>query len=252
MAVLVLDMCGFSRLTARRGILFYLSMIVQMEDAARPAVANNGGVVVKQEADNLFALFRTPAEALEAALDIFLAFRAVNSVMPDDRDIRGSIGIGYGDLLVVGDDPDGGRVEDVFGHEMNLASRLGEDLASGAEILLTPAACGRCRRGSMRWRRCATSTGGRRSRATGSWGGGMGAIKRHRKAHVCGRVSYRKHEIRSTKPETIPKPRRRKAEPGVARSRGRSLRRFFFSVWSLFRVSCFVLRVSRTGRHPLK
>ena len=139
-AVLVLDMCGFSRLTARRGIVFYLSMIVQMEDAARPAVANNGGIVVKQEADNLFALFHTPAEALEAALDIFLAFRAVNSVMPDDRDIRGSIGIGYGDLLVVGDDPDAGRVEDVFGHEMNLASRLGEDLASGAEILLTPAA----------------------------------------------------------------------------------------------------------------
>lgn len=141
MAVLVLDMCGFSRLTARRGILFYLSMIVQMEDAARPAVANNGGIVVKQEADNLVALFRTPAEAVEAALDIFLAFRAVNSVVPDDRDIRGSIGIGYGDLLVVGDDPDGSKVEDVFGHEMNFASRLGEDLASGAEILLTPAAC---------------------------------------------------------------------------------------------------------------
>ena len=137
--VLVLDMCGFSRLTARRGILFYLSMIVQMEDAARPAVANNGGVVVKQEADNLFALFRTPAEALEAALDIFLAFGAINSVVPDDRDVRGSIGIGYGDLLVVGD-PDAGAVEDVFGHEMNLASRLGEDLATGAEILLTPAA----------------------------------------------------------------------------------------------------------------
>jgi class 3 adenylate cyclase len=141
MAVLVLDMCGFSRLTSRRGILFYLSMIVQMEDAARPAVANNGGVVVKQEADNLFALFHTPAEAVEAALDIFLAFRAVNSVMPDDRDIRGSIGIGYGDLLVIADDPDGGgAIEDVFGHEMNLASRLGEDLAAGAEILLTPAA----------------------------------------------------------------------------------------------------------------
>jgi len=141
--VLVLDMCGFSRLTGRRGIVFYLSMIVQMEDAARPAVANNGGVVVKQEADNLFALFRTPAEALEAALDIFLAFRAVNSVVPDDRDVRGSIGIGYGDLLVIGDpDPGGGMgaVEDVFGHEMNLASRLGEDLATGEEILLTPAA----------------------------------------------------------------------------------------------------------------
>src|SRR5947199_9761239 len=52
-AVLVLDMCGFSRLTAKHGILFYLSMIVQMEDCARPAVANNGGVAFKQDPDNL-------------------------------------------------------------------------------------------------------------------------------------------------------------------------------------------------------
>src|SRR3954453_23261001 len=45
LAVLALDMCGFSRMTAPHGILFFLSMIVKMEDAARPAVANNGGHV---------------------------------------------------------------------------------------------------------------------------------------------------------------------------------------------------------------
>jgi class 3 adenylate cyclase len=137
-AVLVLDMCGFSRLTAKHGILFYLSMIVQMEDCARPAVANNGGIAFKQDADNLFALFHTPADAVEAALDIFLAFGAVNSVVPDDRDIRGSIGIGYGDLILP--ETPAGAVQDVFGAEMNLASRLGEDLACGSEILLSPAA----------------------------------------------------------------------------------------------------------------
>src|SRR5437879_5874906 len=63
LAVLALDMCGFSRLTASHGILFFLSMIVQMEDAARPSVANNGGHVFKQDADNLFAVFPTPAQA---------------------------------------------------------------------------------------------------------------------------------------------------------------------------------------------
>ena len=138
LAILALDMCGFSRLTASHGILFFLSMIVQMEDAARPAVANNGGHVFKQDADNLFAVFPTPAQAVEGALDIFLAFQAVNNVVPGERDIQGSVGIGYGDLLVL--EGPGGDVEDVFGHEMNAGSRLGEDVASGSEILLTPAA----------------------------------------------------------------------------------------------------------------
>ena len=131
-AILTLDMCGFSRLTHKHGTLFYLSMIVQMEEAATPPVLNNRGRVIKQEADNFFAVFDAPADALEAALDILLAFRAVNSVVPDDRDIAVSIGIGYGDVLDLGDD--------VYGDEMNVACRLGEDLAGRNEVLLTPAA----------------------------------------------------------------------------------------------------------------
>ncbi|HLG15147.1 MAG TPA: adenylate/guanylate cyclase domain-containing protein [Blastocatellia bacterium] len=132
-AILALDMCGFSRLTAQHGIIHYLAMIHQMEDAARPAVTGNGGQVIKQEADNLFAIFDAPASALEAALDIFRAFEAINTVVPPERDIYGSIGIGYGETLVIGE-------EDLFGSEMNLASKLGEDLAEPNEILLTAAA----------------------------------------------------------------------------------------------------------------
>jgi adenylate cyclase len=132
-AILALDMCGFSRLTAKHGIIHYLAMIHQMQEGAVPAITGNGGTVIKQEADNLWATFDQPAHALEAALDIFRAFDAINSVVPEERDIRGSIGIGYGDTLVIGD-------EDLFGNEMNLASKLGEDLAGPSEILLTPAA----------------------------------------------------------------------------------------------------------------
>lgn len=132
-AILVLDMIGFSRLTQKHGIIHYLAMIERMRVAARPAVEGNGGRVIKYDADNLFATFGTPAEALEAALDILRSFDAVNEVTPCDRDLYGSFGIGFGPTLVV----DG---EDLFGGEMNLASKLGEDIAQASEIILTGAA----------------------------------------------------------------------------------------------------------------
>ena len=132
-AILALDMVGFSRLTIEYGIIHYLAMIHQMTQGAVPAINGNGGKLIKQEADNLFAIFDTPAQALESALDIFRAFNAINSVVPAERDIFGSIGIGYGETLVIGE-------EDLFGSEMNLACKLGEDLAGKNEILITPAA----------------------------------------------------------------------------------------------------------------
>lgn len=132
-AVLVLDMVGFSRLTVERGIIHYLAMIHQMNQAARPAVTGNGGVVIKLEADNLYAIFDDPALALESALDIFRAFDAVNSVVPPGRDIFGSIGIGYGATLVIDE-------KDIFGSEVNFACKLGEDLAGESEILMTESA----------------------------------------------------------------------------------------------------------------
>jgi class 3 adenylate cyclase len=132
-AILVLDMVGFSRLTVQHGIIHYLAMIHQMEEAARPAVIGNGGRVIKQEADNLYAVYEDPAHALESALDIFRAFNAVNNVVPPDRDIFGSVGIGYGSSLVI-------EGEDLFGSEVNFACKLGEDLAGKSEILLTQSA----------------------------------------------------------------------------------------------------------------
>ena len=132
-SVLVLDMSGFSRLTSAHGVIHFLSMVYQMEAAATPAIVCNGGRVIKQQADNLFALFETPGRALEAALDILRAFEAMNAVAPAERAICGSIGIGHGDILVIDE-------EDLFGAEMNFASKLGEDAAGVMDILLSPEA----------------------------------------------------------------------------------------------------------------
>ena len=132
-AVLVLDMVGFSRISVRSGIIHYLAMIAEMDSAARPAVAHHGGVVLKQEADNLFALFDGPAEAFRAAVAIYDAFRALNARVPSEQQVEGCIGIGFGPMLLIDD-------ADVFGCEVNLACKLGEDHARAGEILLTDAA----------------------------------------------------------------------------------------------------------------
>lgn len=132
-AILVLDMCGFSRITAQHGIIHFLAMVHQMEQAARPAIADNGGEVVKQEADNLFAVFTTAEQALEAALDTLRALDAMNAVLPPERALAVSMGIGLGPTLVIAH-------EDLFGPEMNAACKLGEDIAGPGEILLTEAA----------------------------------------------------------------------------------------------------------------
>ena len=45
-AVLVLDMCGFSRLTMRYGITHFLAMIRRLGTIVRPIVATSGGRIV--------------------------------------------------------------------------------------------------------------------------------------------------------------------------------------------------------------
>jgi class 3 adenylate cyclase len=132
-AVMVLDMCGFSRLTMRHGITHFLAMIHRLHGIVLPIVAQRGGHVVKTEADNVFAVFPAVEQAVATATDILDRLRAANAFLPEDWDLHACLGIGYGELLMV-------EGEDVFGNEMNLASKLGEDVAASGEIFLTAAA----------------------------------------------------------------------------------------------------------------
>lgn len=132
-AALVLDMSGFSRTTQRHGIVEFLLMIHQMRLLAVPAIEACGGALVKAEADNLYCLFESSGDAVRAAREIMTRLNTVNVLLPADRRLYASIGVGFGEVLVL----DG---EDLFGDEVNLASKLGEDVAQGGEILLTEAA----------------------------------------------------------------------------------------------------------------
>jgi adenylate cyclase len=124
-AVVVLDMVGFSRQTETAGIIATLAKIQHLQEILVPTLEAQGGQILKLEADNAYALFESADLAL-AATDALL--HRLNLV-----DLHASIGIGYGELLLVGE-------RDAYGAEMNLASKLGEDIAGPDQILLTAAA----------------------------------------------------------------------------------------------------------------
>ena len=131
--VLVLDMSGFSKITQRHGIVHYLSMVRRMQLTAEPVIESHGGVVVRFEADNCFAMFEDSLSAVRCAIGLNLAFDAANIVTPIELDIHISVGIDRGKVLVVD------NYLEFFGNPVNCASKLGEDSAQRGEILVTRA-----------------------------------------------------------------------------------------------------------------
>lgn len=129
-AVLVVDMSGFTRLTRLHGIVHYLSMVRRMQLTAQPIIESYSGRVVRFEADNAFACFSEPGYAVRAAVALNLAMEAANLLTPDELDIYLSCGIDYGQCLI----PD---EHDFFGVPVNTASKLGEDLGEPGQILVT-------------------------------------------------------------------------------------------------------------------
>jgi len=128
--VFILDMSGFSRLTRKYGIIHYLSMVRRMQLTTEPIVKSFEGYMIKYEADNCFAVFPTPLQAVNAAIAMQHAFDAANILTADDLDIRIACGIDYGKILIVGND-------DCFGDAVNRASKMGEDVAEAGDILIT-------------------------------------------------------------------------------------------------------------------
>jgi class 3 adenylate cyclase len=130
-AVFILDMAEFSLKTKTHGIVYYLSLIKKMQQTVEPILRNRSGQLVKFEADNVFAFFNTSEDALQAGIDIKVAIDAVNKKNPEGLEIFISIGIDYGEFLFLEDD------HDFFGDPVNIASKLGEDIAEKGDILMT-------------------------------------------------------------------------------------------------------------------
>src|SRR5262245_590444 len=131
-AIVYTDTADFTARTLRDGILHFLMVFNRASRALMRVVRRAGGRLVKVEADSLMLLFPDASAACRGVLAVEAALRKLNRARPASERLRFSYGIGYGDVLEL--------EKDVFGLEVNIASKLGEDLAKPGEALLTPAA----------------------------------------------------------------------------------------------------------------
>ena len=67
---------------------------------------------------------------LSASREITAALESANVILPSDKELYASIGVGHGTILNV-------ENETIYGNEVNLASKLGEDIGNLGDVLLT-------------------------------------------------------------------------------------------------------------------
>lgn len=127
-AVMFTDLAGFSRHTESFGITHFLQVIFESFRVYIPIVEEHDGVLLKVEGDSMLVLFRHAQSALDCALAMQRAGDRYNRKRPLEEQLLLSIGLGYGPVLKFGD-------QDVYGQEVNVACKLGEDLGEPGDIL---------------------------------------------------------------------------------------------------------------------
>jgi class 3 adenylate cyclase len=132
-AVMFTDLAGFSRNVVEFGITHFLQVIYQKRQLLLPICERHCGFLVKAEADSFLLLFRKASSALDCAIAMQRACAQHNARRIAEEHIMLCVGIGWGQILRVGE-------IDCWGREVNAAAKLGEDTAQADEILVTEAA----------------------------------------------------------------------------------------------------------------
>lgn len=130
--IMFTDLSGFSRGVERFGIIHFLQTIYESHRLLIPVIDAHDGILLKVEGDSYLVIFRRVQRALAASLAMQQVLFDYNASRPDEEKVLLCVGLGYGRVLKIGDD-------DVFGAEVNAASKLGEDIARSGEILVTQA-----------------------------------------------------------------------------------------------------------------
>ena len=129
-AVFISDMASFSSTSRKIGVCHFLKLIHRTRQIIGPVIESNNGILLKFDADNCYAYFAKTDDAIKASFQINAAIFSSNEQFGLTEQIYLSVGIDYGRLLLVGD-------ADFFGDPVNTSSKLGEDLAVRAEVLIT-------------------------------------------------------------------------------------------------------------------
>ncbi len=129
-AVMYTDLSGFSRNVAEFGIVHFLQTIYESHRLLVPQIEKDNGILLKTEGDSLIVMFRHVNDAVRRAVAMQHCTRKHNESRIDAEKVLLCVGIGYGEVLRIGD-------ADIFGAEVNAACKLGEDFAKAGDILMT-------------------------------------------------------------------------------------------------------------------
>lgn len=135
--VMFTDLSGFSRNVEKFGIIHFLQTIYESQRLLIPILEDNDGILLKIEGDSYLVIFRNVSKALQSAIEMQKKLAIYNKRRPAEEDVLLCVGLGYGKVLRIGD-------ADVFGTEVNAASKLGEDIAKKGEILVTESVKNSC------------------------------------------------------------------------------------------------------------
>ena len=125
-AVLVVEMHEQAEISAREGVLAYISQVLRMKKICSSSVADWRGKTVRavdtKVVGQVFALFDNPADAVACALE------CTHDCHNEPFDL--ACGIGFSNVLNL-------DACNVFGDAVNMAFKLGEDVAGEDEVLAT-------------------------------------------------------------------------------------------------------------------
>ena len=130
--VMFTDLSGFSRGVAKFGIIHFLQTIYEAERLLIPVIEGHDGILLKSEGDSFMVIFRNSQKAINCTISMQRILKEYNVTKSDEEKVLLCVGLGYGRMLRIGD-------SDVYGAEVNAASKLGEDTAKAYEILVTDA-----------------------------------------------------------------------------------------------------------------
>jgi len=129
-AVMFTDLAGFSRGVASFGIVHFLQIIQESQRILIPIIDDHDGILLKTEGDSFLIIFRSVQKAVDCAIAMQQCVNKYSDHLEETEQIHLCVGIGYGDMLRIGD-------RDVYGSEVNVAAKLGEDIATAGEILVS-------------------------------------------------------------------------------------------------------------------
>jgi adenylate cyclase len=126
-AVAAFDCVGYSRLMGQDESGTHSRLMAHLGERLRPAIARNGGRLIKLTGDGALVEFGSAVDVLRAAIEFQQAVAEIEGDRPDEERIKFRAGVHLGDLIV-----DGGEL---YGDGVNIAVRLEAQAPAGGIVI---------------------------------------------------------------------------------------------------------------------